>query len=386
MPPAATRRLRASPGPDRRGGKTQPLDADPPGRVEQFVTGQQLTRQRTGRVGSLPPVGRGEEDAELEHPGHLGRDPAQVTPLEHDLGEPGVQGIHARQRSDGVLVAYQHLPFALPIVSTTSHRPTLTNAGSVGQVIPVSAPPRVAQRLRSAPDGPLRFLHRGSRACYVGLRGWAIGLVGPDAVQVPCALRSRSRDPLPFDATSAYVRQGVLHLDGTPLVVGRFTDVGVRRLDPEGITRRATDSATPLVVPPTAVSEFVVRLCLPPNLTAAHVSLLLGRGDGLTPLGDDILAGWLTVHRAAGVPTPTIDRLVRAHFPRTTMLSATLLDCALHGEAIPEFASHLAALGTPDEGAATTALYAVGHTSGAGLAYGARLALSAVRHRIGTAA
>ena len=67
---------------------------------------------------------------------------------------------------------------------------------------------------------------------------------------------------------------------------------------------------------------------------------MLGRGDGLTPLGDDVLCGWLALHRAAGVPTPDVDAEVRAeHLHRTTLLSATLLDCALHGEVMPEFAA-----------------------------------------------
>ena len=40
---------------------------------------------------------------------------------------------------------------------------------------------------------------------------------------------------------------------------------------------------------------------------------------------------------------------MRAALDRTTLLSATLLDCALHGEVLPEFAAYVAALGTPAE-------------------------------------
>ena len=72
------------------------------------------------------------------------------------------------------------------------------------------------------------------------------------------------------------------------------------------------------------------------------------------------------------MPTPVVDAAVRALLPRTTLLSATLLDCALHGEVLPEFAAYLAALGTPAEPAAPPTLAAVGHTSGAGLLHGAR--------------
>ena len=91
---------------------------------------------------------------------------------------------------------------------------------------------------------------------------------------------------------------------------------------------------------------------------------ILGRGDGLTPLGDDVLCGWLAIHRAAGVATAEVDAAVRRHAARTTLLSATLLDCALHGEVLPEFAAYVVALGTPDEPDRAALLAAIGHTSG----------------------
>jgi hypothetical protein len=70
-----------------------------------------------------------------------------------------------------------------------------------------------------------------------------------------------------------------------------------------------------------------------------------------------------------------VDATVRSLLSRTTLLSATLLDCAMHGEVIPEFAAYLAALDTPGEAAAAETLAAVGHTSGRGLLEGARSAL-----------
>ncbi len=56
--------------------------------------------------------------------------------------------------------------------------------------------------------------------------------------------------------------------------------------------------------------------------------------------------------------------------PTTTLLSATLLDCAMHGEALPEFVAWLAGTGPVE------AVERIGHTSGRGLVEGARLALS----------
>jgi hypothetical protein len=67
------------------------------------------------------------------------------------------------------------------------------------------------------------------------------------------------------------------------------------------------------------------------------------------------------------------------------MLSATLLDCALHGEVLPELATYLSALGTPGEDDAAQALHRIGHTSGSGLWWGARHALATFTDRTAAA-
>ncbi|GAA4371445.1 DUF2877 domain-containing protein [Nocardioides caricicola] len=236
-------------------------------------------------------------------------------------------------------------------------------------MIPVSAPARVREHLRAQPDGPVRVLHRGRDAVYVEVAGRCVGVVGPRATAVPCALRSRSDhlggDSAPSGADAAYLRQGVLHLDGAALSIGRIVDVRVPRLPDTAC------SGTLQAVPPAAVTEHVGSV--PSDLGPDDVARMVGRGDGLTPLGDDVICGWLAIHRAAGVETPDVDAAVRAHLGRTTLLSATLLDCAMHGEVIPEFAAWVAATDDPDR---TAALAAVGHTSGAGMLHGARLALT----------
>ena len=195
------------------------------------------------------------------------------------------------------------------------------------------------------------MLHRGPHALYLDLDGpdpdnRCLGVVAASAVQVPCALRTRL-DVLPTVA-EARVEAGVLHLDGVPLRIGRICDAAVPSLE---------------------------RAALGP--LDAEVADLVGAGDGLTPYGDDVLCGWLAVHRAARVATPSVDAAVRDRMHRTTSLSASLLDCALHGEVIPEFAAYVAALGTADEAPASAALHAVGHSSGAGLLQGAQWALAA---------
>jgi hypothetical protein len=213
-------------------------------------------------------------------------------------------------------------------------------------VIPVSAPRRVRDRLLGSSDGPVPVLHRGPHAVYLDLDGRCLGVLAAGAVQVPCALLTRL-EVLP-EVGEAALEAGVLHLDGVPLRVGRIVDPRVPAL--------SLHALGPLRV---AVDELV------------------GAGDGLTPYGDDVLCGWLAVYRAAGHASAEVDAAVRDRMHRTTSLSAALLDCALHGEVIPEFAAYVGALGTADEHRAAEALRAVGHTSGAGLLEGARWALAA---------
>ncbi len=119
----------------------------------------------------------------------------------------------------------------------------------------------------------------------------------------------------------------------------------------------------------------------PPSSFLRHITpdvlgRIVGNGDGLTPLGDDVLCGWLAVLVATDRLDDEVTDAVRQVLDRTTLLSATLLDCALHGEVLPEFAAYVAALGTADEETAARALMAIGHTSGAGLWWGARHALT----------
>ena len=75
---------------------------------------------------------------------------------------------------------------------------------------------------------------------------------------------------------------------------------------------------------------------------------LLGAGPGLTPLGDDVLAGWLATAVACRHPLlPRIRSAVALAAPeRTTVLSATLLACAARGEGVPEFRSLLSGVAT----------------------------------------
>jgi hypothetical protein len=250
------------------------------------------------------------------------------------------------------------------------------------KVIAVAAPSRVRTRLAAA-SGPVTFLHRGPLAVHLDVDGWCVGVVGTAAAAVPCALRLAT--PGVGDlaaAASAHVVDGVLHLDGVPLVVGRTLAVTVPRLSD---TWQPFDAS---LVDRAGLSE--VRRELPgpaldllsagdAGVVAGAVHALVGRGSGLTPTGDDVLCGWLAIHHAVGVGVPDVERAVSASVSRTTTLSATLLDCALHGEVLAEFARLVRALGSSvDLEAAVEGLARIGHTSGRALLLGADLALSSL--------
>jgi Protein of unknown function (DUF2877) len=197
---------------------------------------------------------------------------------------------------------------------------------------------------------------------YLDVGGWCVGVVDQHATQVPCALGARTDDLAAIGAGPAYIQAGVLHLSGVPLVIGRLRNVGVPTLRlPQGAHQ--PEPSRPL--------------------DPDTVGRLVGAGDGLTPRGDDVLCGWLALHRAAGVPTLAVDEAVRRRMQHTTLLSATLLDCALHGEVLPQFAAYVAAVGTPQQEGAERDLLAVGHSTGAGLLEGALWAFAELHSRVG---
>jgi len=167
-------------------------------------------------------------------------------------------------------------------------------------------------------------------------------------------------------------------------VTGRIVDVRAPRIDAALIPTAspAADMGTPRSPGAGLVPAMASLTSLPREIDAATVVDLVGRGDGLTPLGDDVLSGWLVTHRAAGVATPAVDDAVRRALPRTTTLSATLLECALAGECPDLVTGYLRALGTPHQHAARAALQALGHSSGSGLAYGVDLALATLARQV----
>jgi hypothetical protein len=246
----------------------------------------------------------------------------------------------------------------------------------------VAASPRVAAWLRDAPDWPVRVLHASRDTLHLDVGGRAVGVAAIGAPGLPHALRTNLATVLPPGSSgglpTAYVESGILRLDGRALVAGRLVDVRAPRIDAARMPKTSPAAAHGT---PRSRGAGLVAALTGVRIVARIVPRLVGRGDGLTPLGDDVLCGWLAAHRAAGVPTPAVDDAVRRALPSTTTLSATLLECALAGEVADLAAAYLRALGTARAPAARAALTRLGHSSGGGLAHGIDLAIAAVAAR-----
>lgn len=120
------------------------------------------------------------------------------------------------------------------------------------------------------------------------------------------------------------------------------------------------------------------------RLPAGAVRALVGRGGGLTPEGDDLLAGLLVATAALGGHAPPrlseLPALVLSLLDRTTALSAGLLAQAVEGYAVPPVLDLVDAVGAcAGVEEAVVRLVSVGHTSGAALAHGVLAGLQVPR-------
>ncbi len=217
-----------------------------------------------------------------------------------------------------------------------------------------SAPTR-QRRMIAGPDLPGTVLGSFPTAIYIHVPAGfgVIALLTRDAVRVPCGMQlAPSSGEFPLDRLRGPVRVGggALRIGTAEITVGRLVSVSVPRLP----ASRRVDSDIDV------------------DVDVADPARLLGLGSGLTPSGDDVLAGYLAGAAAYGLPVDELRTFVCAEAPRrTTTLSAALLRHAAAGEAIPQVCRLLLAL---DDGIGTDAALAgllrVGHTSGAALAAG----------------
>ena len=201
------------------------------------------------------------------------------------------------------------------------------------------------------------------------------GLATPAAIR-RCEALGALTDQLPADLRAALAEAGAAGTGAAGNGSGRVA--GTERDAARGVER---DGAL----------GTVLGDPLPhPAALANAVRGLIGLGPGLTPAGDDVLAGALLALGAAGdLPRQrALAEAVGGLLDRTTPLSAVLLDQACRSRAVPEVGALLRALACGgDLDSALVALSLVGHTSGPALALGIRLALRArAGHSLGRAA
>ncbi|GAT66050.1 carboxylase [Planomonospora sphaerica] len=258
--------------------------------------------------------------------------------------------------------------------------------------------------LLESPRRPARVLAAFPAGIYLEVRTelepHVIAVVTGNAVRLPNAMVVA--DPVPRVAVGgeAWVGDGSIELGRLGLRVRRWWDPAppLGPADPARLAR-----ALPLLtglcdassrrpgLEGSGAAELLADGCaeasLLRSLTAAEQ--LIGLGPGLTPSGDDMLAGLLVALRHLGAAAG-VERAVwlagwlaaAVTFDargRTTPISATLLHCAARGESSGEVLAVLRALaGHRPLQPALGRLLGLGHTSGADLAWGLRIGLAAV--------
>jgi hypothetical protein len=257
-----------------------------------------------------------------------------------------------------------------------------------GEEVRIRCAAAASSALRSILGGqpaPGRILGSSGAATWIGVAGEVVVVAASDAVRLPNGVAlgiPSGRAPLGVDASDCTVGGGVIVLPDAEVRVVRWWDP--RPALPAATRKRVLRVVTALL-DRVDVSQGVA---LGGALAARDVGLvlgasrrLLGRGDGLTPAGDDLVAGALAAcllvggaigdPSAAGVVGSAGGPLSREARRLTTSLSAALLRHACRGEvADPAAGMILALTGRAEPEQACETLCAVGHSSGPALAAG----------------
>lgn len=181
----------------------------------------------------------------------------------------------------------------------------------------------------------------------------------------------------PVSIGDGHIRVGAMDID-----VVRWWECRVPRVRPGpavtlGLRAAVEGSARGLPAEPADELRRALKVGGTVGITAA-VDGLVGLGQGLTPGGDDVLAGALTALQATGRTglAGAIGARVEVIRDRTTLLSADLLRLAADGFGCLEMVAFLQA-SEAQAGRAMERLLSIGHTSGADLATGLVIGLEA---------
>ncbi|TXK39622.1 DUF2877 domain-containing protein [Nonomuraea sp. C10] len=222
-----------------------------------------------------------------------------------------------------------------------------------------------------------------------------IAVVTGPATRLPNSMLLAGALPRVTMGDEAFVGDGSVDVGGLSLRARRWWDPSPRlgEVDPATLPPPSAlaGRGTPGLDGNDAV-ELLAASCASGWLLGAVTAAerLVGLGPGLTPSGDDVLAGLLVTLRHLGAATGTGRAVDLAGWlgatvtfdarTRTTPISATLLHCAARGEACPEVLAVLRGLtGRQPLGPALRRLCGLGHTSGADLAQGIAIGLETVR-------
>ena len=213
--------------------------------------------------------------------------------------------------------------------------------------------------------------------------GSVIALLTQDATRIPCGLVlgvPSAVTPLDRVCGPVLVGGGQVRIGSLAVQLTRTTPCGAPEgvtADPDQLSRAAVELAAAGFDEHDPGLVDILRSGRA-DATAAHLAdSLVGAGSGLTPSGDDLLAGFLVGALSFGVPAERLRDAVLTHpSGATTDLSAALLGYAARGESTPEVSAFVLALsGVHSDGVrALGDLLRVGHTSGVALATGVHAA------------
>lgn len=253
--------------------------------------------------------------------------------------------------------------------------------------------------LRSAPRRAL-VLGAHRLGLYLSVDGSVLPVVPSDAVALPTAVRLGARSAaLPGPAACPWGVEAGDHVrvGGGRVALPAADVVLVRSWRPARVRRLASGAACPgdrgavaglladactdeeawLLPAVTELVSSLARVPEPEDETGSSVAGLVGRGRGLTPSGDDALAGVLLVSHALRASLH-LAATVRARLGSTTAVSAALLGAAGDGFAAGPVVTLVDAVLVGHVEATARALPAVlglGHSSGRDLVTGVLAAL-----------
>jgi hypothetical protein len=228
--------------------------------------------------------------------------------------------------------------------------------------------------------------HSGPNLAFLDLEGTSLAILGARAIQMPFGVRTLMPElPVLAKGTVGQVQDGVVSVGELRVLVTNIVDTTVPVLSAEA-TEWGREQLRPLVGD--RVAEFESQLPAEAltalgNADPAAVAPLLGVGPGLSPLGDDALAGFLST--AVAIRHPHLadirSEVALSAFEQTTLVAATMLACAARGEAVPEFRSFASGIAARHHDVVSQSLdlmLEVGGHSGAGLVIGALRAFDSV--------